>query len=483
MLHNFMLFAIIPIDASLKLLKQYGYKNIKTIAEFKSQVPIQNYESLLPFIERMLKGEQRVLWPTKIEWFAKSSGTTSERSKFIPVSYEAISYCHMKGGQQIMVLYCHHNPNSNVYDGKCLVIGGSNSIGEHNSQIRYGDLSAVLMKNMMRVGRLFKAPEEELMLMPDWNNKIELMAERCANENITHIAGVPTWNIVLIKRILERTGAKNILEVWPNLQLYLHGGVSFTPYETQFKQLIPSDRVQYWQTYNASEGFFGIQENPYRKDMLLLLDHGVFYEFMPLGELDKEKPHTLQLHEVEVNVNYALVISTNAGLWRYLIGDTIKFTTLKPYRIQVTGRTKHFINAFGEELIVDNSDAAIAEAAKITGAKVNEYTAAPIYFSTNNNGGHEWLIEFDVPPNSLSYFIECLDNALQKHNSDYAAKRFNNMAMKLPLVQIVTVGTFHKWLAYKGKLGGQHKVPRLANHRQYIDEIKALVNTQNKENN
>ena len=455
--------------------KTHDYVHIKSITDFKKQVPVQDYDSLKPFIEEILKGRQNILWHSDIHWFSKSSGTTSDKSKFIPMSEECMQENHFKGGKDIMTLYCSHYSETTIYEGKCLVMGGSHQISQLNEQAKYGDLSAVLLQNMPFIGRLFRAPDLEVALMDNWEQKIERMAAESIPQNITHLAGVPTWTLVLIKYILEKTGKSHIKEVWPNLELYLHGGVSFTPYREQFRTLIPSENMHYWQTYNASEGFFGIQDAPERDDMLLLTDHGIFYEFMPMSELGKEQPLTLQLEEVETNTNYAIIISTNGGLWRYLIGDTIQFTTLHPFRIKVTGRTKHFINAFGEEVIVDNADHAIAAACKQTGLKVLEYSAAPIYFSDSGNGGHEWLIEFEHPPENVDEFANILDLELQQLNSDYEAKRTKSIAMRMPVVHAVAPGTFHHWLKSKGKLGGQHKVPRLANHRKYVEEIKEFA--------
>ena len=454
--------------------RYYGYASMKTIADYQKNVPIQTYDSLKPFIHRMLEGDKNVLWHSSVDWFAKSSGTTSDKSKFIPVSYEAIQNCHVKGAKDVFATYCYHTPNTQIYSGKGLVLGGSHQINTLNGKVRYGDLSAVLMQNMPRLGRFLRTPDLSVSLMENWEEKLEKTAEIVLHQNVTHIVGVPTWLLVLMRRVLEKSGKENLSEVWPNLSLYLHGGVSFTPYEEQFQQLIPSQKMQYWQTYNASEGFFAFQDLPYRNDMLLMLDYGVFYEFLPMSEIDNLQAKALTISEVELNKNYALLISTNAGLWRYMIGDTVKFTSLKPYRIVVSGRTKHFINAFGEEVIVDNADKAIAEAARKTDAIVKEYTAAPIYFSEGKNGTHEWLIEFEKAPKDLAIFTKILDESLQKLNSDYEAKRHKNLAMSMPLVQIVTKDTFYKWLKRKGKVGGQHKVPRLANHRRFVEEIKKI---------
>ncbi|MEZ4888474.1 MAG: GH3 auxin-responsive promoter family protein [Chitinophagales bacterium] len=455
--------------------KDHDYQHISSIADFKKRVSIQDYDSLKPYITRTMAGEQNVLWSQPIQWFAKSSGTTSDKSKFIPVSKDALKNCHFKGGMDSMTMYCHTHPKTQVYTGKAIIMGGSHSISELNQHSKYGDLSAVLMQNMPYFAKFLNEPKLSIALQDNWELKLEQIAQSTVHQNITHLAGVPTWTILLIKRLLEITGKNHLLEVWPNFELYIHGGVSFTPYREQFAALIPPNKTQYWQTYNASEGFFAVQDAPNRDDMLLMLKHGIFYEFMPMEELDKANPQTLQLQEVEVGKNYALIISTNSGLWRYRIGDTIHFTTLSPHRIKVSGRTRHFINAFGEEVIIDNSDQAIHKACEQTGAKVQEYTAAPVYFSGDENGTHEWLIEFDEAPADLLQFATILDQELQKLNSDYEAKRFKGMAMRFPLVQSVPKGTFYQWLKNRGKLGGQHKIPRLANHREYLEDIKQLL--------
>jgi len=455
--------------------KEHLFKTIKTPKDFAAQTPLQDYDSLKPYIQRTLNGEQMVLWHTPIYWFAKSSGTTSDKSKFLPLSSEAIHNCHIAASRDLMALYIHYNPQTTVYGGKTLIIGGSSEINRFNKTARYGDLSAVLLSHLPPVARYLRTPPSQIVLLPNWDEKLEKTAQLVVKQDITNFAGVPTWFLVLFKRVLEITGKTNLLQVWPNLQLYLHGGVSFTPYAEVFSHLIPSEKVQYWQNYNASEGFFAIQDMPNRNDMALLLNHGIYYEFLPMSELNSANPATLTLPEVELGKNYALVISTNAGLWRYMPGDTVMFTSLNPYRIRVTGRTRHYINAFGEELIIDNADAAIETACRLTHAQVQEYTAAPVYFSDTGNGAHEWLIEFSEPPQNLHEFVVHLDEALKQVNSDYEAKRFQDMAMRLPMVISVPKGTFYQWLKNKGKLGGQHKIPRLSNDRQLIDEIKQLM--------
>jgi hypothetical protein len=420
-----------------------------------------------------MNGEENVLWNTPVKWFAKSSGTTSDKSKFIPISEECLEDCHYKAAKDVLTLYYRHVPESDLLTGKGLVIGGSHQVNKHNDEVQYGDLSAVLLQNTPFWGQWLRTPELSIALMDEWETKIESLAQSTIQENVTSVSGVPTWTLVLFKRILEITGKSTIKEVWPNLELYMHGGVSFTPYAEQFHQLIGAP-INYIEIYNASEGFFAAQMKPNDDGMLLLLDHGIFYEFMPLEEYGKENPKTVGLDKVEIGHHYAPVITTNSGLWRYLVGDTIQFVSKFPFKIKVSGRLKHFINAFGEELMVDQADQAIAHAAHATGAVVNDYTAAPVYFGEHHNGAHEWLVEFETEPGSLEEFILVLDQHLQTINSDYEAKRHKNIALSLPKIAALPKGLFAGWLKSKGKLGGQHKVPRLSNNRQYIDEIKAF---------
>ncbi|MFI5450885.1 GH3 auxin-responsive promoter family protein [Pedobacter sp. UC225_61] len=455
--------------------KLYDYKSILTVGHFKERVPIQNYETLKPYIERMLKGEQNILWPSEIKWFAKSSGTTSDRSKFIPVSEEALEECHYKGGKDMISIYCNNRPDTQMFTGKGLVLGGSHQINQLCEDIHYGDLSAVLIKNLPMWAEYYRTPDISIALMDNYEEKMDRMAEATIKENVTSISGVPTWTIVLAKKVLELTGKKNLLEVWPNLELYFHGAVNFTPYREQFKELIPSKDMYYLETYNASEGFFGIQDQDDSEELLLMLDYGIFYEFLPLENIEEENPKTLSLEQVELHKNYAIIITTNAGLWRYLIGDTIQFTSLSPFRIKITGRTKHFINAFGEEVIIDNAENALTKACIETGAKVKDYTACPIYFKGEDVGGHEWIIEFETQPKDFEKFIDVLDLTLREVNSDYDAKRFKDMALRRPKVHNAPIDTFYKWLKASGKLGGQHKVPRLANERKYVDEILKML--------
>jgi hypothetical protein len=423
----------------------------------------------------MMSGEQNILWPSEIKWFAKSSGTTNDRSKFIPVSEESLEECHFKGGKDLLSMYCNNRPDTRIFTGKCLVLGGSHQINQLNADSCFGDLSAVLIKNLPFWAEFYRTPDMSIALMDNFEEKVEKMARATIDVNVTNISGVPTWNIVLAKRILEITGKDNLLEVWPNLEFYFHGAVNFNPYREQFKKLIPSNDMYYLETYNASEGFFGIQDQSDSEEMLLMLDYGIYYEFLPMEDLHKENPKTLRLDEVELHKNYALIISTNAGLWRYMIGDTIKFTSLSPHRIQITGRTKHFINAFGEELIIDNAEKGLSKACKETGAIIRDYTACPIYFQGNEAGGHEWIIEFEKKPDDLERFTDLMDQTLREINSDYDAKRYKDMALGRPLVHLAPDGTFYEWMKSRGKLGGQHKVPRLANDRGYVDEILKLL--------
>ncbi len=454
--------------------RKYNFDQLFTIRGFKQTVPIHDYDDLKPYIERLMNGEENLIWNTPVNWFAKSSGTTNDKSKFIPVTDESLEETHFQGAKDILTLYYNFNPESDLLMGKGLVIGGSHQVNKLNEESQYGDLSAVLMQNTPFWGHWLRTPELSIALMDEWEDKIEVMAQTTMLENVTSISGVPTWSLVLIKRILQLSGKETLKEVWPNLELYIHGGVSFTPYRDQFKKLI-GGHINYVDLYNASEGFFAAQDNPNEEGMLLFLQHGIFYEFMPAEQYGLPCADTVGLDLVELGKNYAIVITTNGGLWRYLVGDTVQFTSLFPFKIKVTGRVKHFINAFGEELIIDNSDKAIAIACEKTGASFNDYTAAPIYFSEKENGSHEWLVEFEVEPADLGLFTFELDTALKNINSDYEAKRHRDIALHMPIVRPVSRGLFNNWLKSKGKLGGQHKVPRLSNNREYVEEILAFM--------
>jgi len=455
--------------------KKYDYTSILTPEIFKERVPIQDYDDIKGYVDRMIKGEQNILWPSDIKWFAKSSGTTSDRSKFIPVSEEALEECHFQGGKDMLTIYCHNRPENRVFTGKSVVIGGSSQINNFSPDSYYGDLSSILIRNLPFWAEFKRTPNMEVTLNPNFEEKIEQIAQITLKENVTSLAGVPTWNIVMAKRILEITGKDNLLEIWPNLEFYGHGGVSFKPYREQFQKLIPSENMYYLENYNASEGYFGLQDQSDSEDLLLMLDYGIYYEFLPTERMQEENPSTLRLDQVELGKNYALIISTNAGLWRYKIGDTIKFTSLSPYRFQISGRTKQYINTFGEEVIVDNAEQALAEASKLTQARIKDYTAGPVYFKDAQAGAHEWVIEFEQQPNDFKRFCEILDAKLREINSDYDAKRFKDMALRQPIVHNAPVDTFYKWMKSRGKLGGQNKVPRLSNNREYIEPLLKLL--------
>jgi len=454
---------------------KYGYGSMTKLSQFKERVPINNYDGIKPYIDRLRQGEQNILWPQEIKWFAVSSGTTADKSKFIPVSEDTIEECHFKGGKDVLTFYCNNHPETKLFNGKGLALGGSHTVNEIDNQAFYGDLSAILIQNMPFWAQFIRTPDLSIALMNEWESKLEKIAKVTSTEEVTSLSGVPSWTLLLLKKILEITGKDKIIDVWPNLELFVHGGISFLPYTEQFKNIIASDKMNFQETYNASEGFFGIQDRSDADDMLLMLDYGIFYEFLPVDDLDKENPQTLTLGEVKTGANYALIISTNSGLWRYKIGDTIRFTSLNPFRFKISGRTKNFINAFGEELMIDNADQAIDIACRKTGAIVSEYTAAPIFFKDKNGGAHEWLIEFVTKPENIEYFGEVFDNALKSLNSDYEAKRYHDLILNKPLIHIMPKETFYNWLKFKGKLGGQHKVPRLFNDRKYVDEILTRI--------
>lgn len=456
---------------------KHGFESIGSAEAYRNEVPVVSYEQLYPYIERLMKGRQNVLWPTEIRWFAKSSGTTNSRSKFIPVSIEALEDCHYKGGKDMLSIYVNNCPESKMFTGKNLVIGGSQQVNQFDENARsyYGDVSAVLIKNLPFWAQLVRTPSLDIALMDEWEEKIEKMARYTADENVTSISGVPTWTIVLLERILALKGADSIADIWPNLEVFFHGAVAFDPYRQLFKSLIPSPKMNYLETYNASEGFFGIQDLSDTSEMLLMLDYGIYYEFIPSDQWNEETPKTIGLEEVEVGKNYAIVISTNAGLWRYKLGDTVRFTSTSPYRIKISGRTKHFINAFGEELIIENAEHAIAQACAHTSADIENFTAGPKYLAAGVKGCHEWVIEFNREPNDINLFAQLLDEKLRELNSDYDAKRHKGMALEQPIIHHVPKGTFYNWMKSKGKLGGQHKVPRLSNNREYVDSLLEVL--------
>ena len=468
-----LLFGLVEIGENTEVGKTYAFNTITSYADFSSRIPIQKYESIEPLIERCRKGEQNLFWPTDIKWFAQSSGTTNAKSKFIPVSDEALEYCHMKAGKDMLCLYINNNEDTQLFTGKGLRLGGSSAVYEDNNSY-FGDLSAIIIENMPFWADFSSAPSQETALMGEWETKMEAIINETIDEDITSLVGVPSWMLVLLNRVLEKTGKENILEVWPNLEVYFHGGVNFNPYREQYEKLIPKKEFKYYETYNASEGFFGIQDRNNSSELLLMLDYGIFYEFIPMATYDGENSKAIPLSEVKRDVSYAIVITTNSGLWRYLIGDTVKFTSLDPYRIKITGRTKHYINVFGEELIIENAEDALKKACKKTNAAITDYTVGPIFMSDTEQGGHEWIIEFSQEPTNLDYFTELLDNALKAINSDYEAKRYHNMTLSMPKVHQAKKGLFYTWLKQKGKLGGQHKVPRLSNKRDFVEELLKL---------
>jgi hypothetical protein len=455
--------------------KKYNYAEITSVENFKNIVPLQKYNNIKPFVDRLRAGEKDLLWPGEVKWFAKSSGTTSDKSKFIPVTNEALEECHLRGPKDVFAQYINMCPETKVLKGKSLTLGGSHRINNFSNNSYYGDLSAIMIENVPFWSDFIRTPSTEIALIEEFEEKIDKIIETALDQNVTSFSGVPSWYLVLFKKVLEKTGKKNILEVWPNIEVFVHGGVNFEPYREQYEKLFPSKQMHYIETYNASEGFFGIQDNLHSNDMLLMLDYGIYYEFIPMTDWEKENPKTLSLSEVELDENYAIVISTNAGLWRYIIGDTIKFTNKFPFKIKVTGRTKHFINAFGEEVIIDNAERAIQIACHHSNAIVNEYTAGPIFMGDNQKGAHQWIIEFETAPKDLEHFTHILDNSLKTLNSDYEAKRHKNLALEKPKVISVPKGTFYKWMKQRGKIGGQNKIPRLANNRKYLDELMNIL--------
>jgi len=485
-LHQIEFFLKYPIEVQEELLmglvdfakdteigKSFDFRSIKNYSDFASRVPITNYEGMEHLIDQARRGTANLFWPTPIKWFAKSSGTTNAKSKFIPVSQESLEDCHYKSSKDLLSIYLNNNENSQLFTGKSLRLGGSKELYESHGSV-FGDLSAILIDNMPFWAEFSSTPSNKVSLMPDWNTKLAAVIAETTKENVTSMAGVPSWMLVLLNELLDTTGNEYLFQVWDQLEVYFHGGVSFSPYKDQFKKLLPRKSFNYYEIYNASEGFFAIQDRNKASDLMLMLDYGIFYEFIPMNAYGKEAEYAIPLSEVTLHTNYAIVITTNAGLWRYKVGDTVRFTSLSPHRIKVTGRTRHHINVFGEELIIENAEEALKIVCKKTKTEIIEYTAAPIFMEGKNKGGHEWLIEFRTPPQDLGHFTALLDNALKSLNSDYEAKRYNNMTLNEPLVHKARAGQFHDWLAGKDKLGGQHKIPRLSNSRQYLEELMAL---------
>ena len=454
--------------------RDHGFGEIRSYEEFSRTVPVNTYEELKGFIDRMRHGERDVLWKGRVEWYAKSSGTTNDKSKFIPVSSAGLHNTHYAGGTDAVALYLHSHPESRLFDGRALILGGSHQPNYNLPGSLVGDLSAILIANINPVVNLFRVPKKRVALLSDFEEKRDLIAREALRKNVTNLSGVPSWMMGVITRVLELSGKQYLDEVWPNLEVFFHGGIAFTPYRELYHSLIRNPRMQYMETYNASEGFFGLQSDLADPAMLLMLDYGVFYEFIPLEEVGKEQPQVVPLWEVETNRNYAIVITTSCGLWRYQIGDTVRFTQTKPYKFVISGRTKSFINAFGEELIVDNAEQGLAEACQQTGAQVREYTAAPVFMDETGKCRHQWVIEFTKMPANVGEFATILDRTLQNVNSDYEAKRYKNITLQPLEIIVGRTDLFHDWLSSRGKLGGQHKVPRLANNRAIIEEVIAL---------
>jgi hypothetical protein len=453
--------------------RNYDFFTIRSYQIFNERVPISTYEDLQPLIEKTRQGEQNIFWPTPIKWFAKSSGTTNAKSKFIPVSNEALEDCHYKGSKDLLCLYLNDNEDSNLFIGKSLRLGGSSQIYENNNTY-FGDLSAILIENMPIWAEFSSTPSSRVSLMSEWEAKIPAIIKEAKNENVTSFAGVPSWMLVLLHKVLEENDKQSLFDIWPNLEVYFHGGVSFDPYREQYKKILPRNEFQYYEIYNASEGFFAIQDLNNSNDLLLMLDYGIFYEFIPMDVFGTGQEKAIRLSEVELHKNYAIVITTNSGLWRYLVGDTVRFTSLNPYRIRVTGRTKHHINVFGEELMVENTDRAIARTCELTNSEIVDYTVAPIFMKDKEKGAHEWIIEFKKTPENTETFQKILDETLQSLNSDYEAKRYNNMTLNPLVLQVARPGLFYDWLKKQDKLGGQHKIPRLSNQRDYLEQLKGM---------
>lgn len=453
--------------------RKYEFESIKNYKTFTERVPVSTYEELEPLIERTRKGEQNVFWHEPIKWFAKSSGTTNAKSKFIPVSESALENCHYKGSKDLLCMYLNNNENSEMFIGKSLRLGGSSQIYENNNSF-FGDLSAILIENMPMWAEFSSTPSNKVSLMSEWETKLTAIINETKTENVTSFAGVPSWMLVLLNRILTETNNSNLFELWPNIEVYFHGGVSFEPYREQYKKILPNDNFKYYEIYNASEGFFAIQDLNYSNDLLLMLDYGIFYEFIPMETFGTPNQKVIPLSEVELFKNYAVVITTNSGLWRYLIGDTVRFTSLSPFRIRVSGRTKHHINVFGEELMVENTDTAIARACTKLNCEVKDYTVAPVFMEGKEKGAHEWMIEFTKHPGDITEFEKVLDESLQTLNSDYEAKRYNSMTLNPLKVNVARENLFYDWLAANNKLGGQHKIPRLSNQRDYLEQLKSM---------
>ncbi len=484
--HQMELFLKYPNEVQLELLhvlldtakntemgKNYDFASISNYETFKSRIPIRSYEDYEQMIERSRHGENNIFWPTSIKWFAKSSGTTSSKSKFIPVSQESLEACHFAAGKDLLCMYLNNNENSKLFTGKSLRLGGSKELYKKNGT-SFGDLSAIIIDNMPFWADFSSTPSSEVSLMSDWEFKMKAIVNETIQENVTSLAGVPSWMLVLLNEVLETTRKDDLFEIWSNLEVYFHGGVSFEPYKDQYAKILPKSSFKYYEIYNASEGFFAIQDRNNSSELLLMLDYGIFYEFIPMDTHGSDNEVVIPLSEVEIGKNYAVIITTNAGLWRYKIGDTIRFTSINPYKIRVSGRTKHHINVFGEELIIENAEEALRQTTRITDSEIVEYTVAPIFMKEKEKGAHEWIIEFKKYPKNIEEFRKILDHNLQQVNSDYEAKRYNNTTLNLLQIQVARPNLFYDWLKKKNKLGGQHKIPRLSNKRTYIEELSML---------
>lgn len=469
---NGVLFSQLYMAEETEYGRKFGFRDISDYEDFKQQVPIVTYEEFEPYIERARQGQSNIFWPGQIRHFAKSSGTTNAKSKFIPISEESLENCHYKAGKDMLSIYANNHPDNQLFTNKNLRLGGSSEMYE-DYNTKYGDLSAILIDNLPFWVEITTTPSKKVSLMSEWETKLNAIVNEVIKEDVGSFTGVPSWMMVLLQRVLKESGKGSISELWPNLEVFFHGGISFKPYREQYRKLIGRD-INYYEVYNASEGFFGIQDQSGSEEMLLMLDYGIFYEFIPMEEFGKENPKIISLENVTLDKNYALVITTNGGLWRYLIGDTIKFTSLNPFRIRISGRTKHYINAFGEELMIENVEAALSKACESTRSAIKDFTGAPVYMKENESGAHEWMIEFSEIPQDLQHFISVFDNHLKSLNSDYEAKRYNNMTLKEPIVHIAKPNLFYDWMSSRGKLGGQNKVPRLSNNREYIEPLLAL---------
>ncbi len=470
---NELLLELLNVAKDTEMGRAYDFKSIKNYKTFTERIPIKNYDGWQDAIERSRKGESNIFWPTPIKWFAKSSGTTRAKSKFIPVSEESLEDCHYAASKDLLCMYLNNNENSQLFNGKSLRLGGSKEMYKENGTI-FGDLSAILIDNMPFWAEFSSTPSNKVSLMSDWEHKMQAIVDETINENVTSLAGVPSWMLVLLNNVLETTGKDNLFDIWPNLEVYFHGGVSFVPYVDQYKKILPKKNFKYYEIYNASEGFFAIQDQNNSDELLLMLDYGIFYEFIPMDVYDTPEEYAIPLSEVKLNKNYAVIITTNAGLWRYKVGDTLRFTSLNPYRIKISGRTKHHINVFGEELIIENAESALKKVCKRTNAEIVDFTGAPIFMEGKAKGAHEWLIEFKTPPKDIDYFSELFDNALKSLNSDYEAKRYNNITLNKPKINIARPLLFHDWLKENNKLGGQHKIQRLSNTRDYLEKLLKL---------